>query len=282
MDYLQTVESVRRVVAAWKREGLRVGLVPTMGFLHEGHVSLMRRAGEEADRVVVSIFVNPMQFGPNEDLAQYPRDLERDMALCAEAGVHAVFHPTPEEMYPPGFQTFIATPELASGLCGKSRPTHFQGVCTVVCKLFQMVQPEKAFFGQKDAQQLAIIKRMTADLNIPVTVVGCPIIREADGLAKSSRNAYLGEKERVAALVLHRSLDFAREEASAGLNDPALLLEKVRHFIESEPLAEVDYIELVDPDTMTPVQNLNKPALLAMAVRFGKARLLDNALIGKG
>ena len=222
MKIVSTIEEVRAQVKEWKKEGKTIGFVPTMGYLHEGHMSLIDAAGEN-DKVVVSIFVNPMQFGPTEDLASYPRDLEHDAKLCEEHGVDLIFHPTPEEMYGDQFYSYVDMDVLTKELCGLSRPVHFRGVCTVVTKLFNIVQPHRAFFGQKDAQQLAIIKRMVADLNMNVTVVGCPIVREADGLAKSSRNAYLSAEERQAALVLSRAIFAGKAAVEAGERDAAAL-----------------------------------------------------------
>ena len=216
MKIVQTVEEVRAQVKEWRQAGLTVGLVPTMGYLHEGHKSLIDRAVKENDRVVVSVFVNPMQFGPTEDLASYPRDLGRDAALCEGAGAALIFHPEPENMYSPDFSSFIDMNTLTKGLCGKTRPIHFRGVCTVVGKLFNIVQPDKAYFGQKDAQQLAVIRHMVNDLNFNLEVVGCPIIREEDGLAKSSRNTYLSPEERQAALILSKSLNRGQELIEAG------------------------------------------------------------------
>lgn len=206
MQIIKTVEELRPIIQEWRSQGLSVGLVPTMGYLHAGHKSLIVKAVSENDRVVVSDFVNPTQFGANEDLSTYPRDLERDAAVCQEAGASLVFHPEPEEMYAPDSCTFVDMDSLTKGLCGKSRPTHFRGVCTVVCKLFHIVTPDRAYFGQKDAQQLAVIRRMVRDLNFGISIVGCPIVREADGLAMSSRNAYLGEEERKAALIDRKSV----------------------------------------------------------------------------
>ena len=216
MKIVETVEEVRAQVKAWRKEGFSVGLVPTMGFLHEGHKSLIDRAVAENDKVVVSVFVNPMQFGPKEDLASYPRDLDRDAALCEDAGAALIFHPQPSEMYHDDFSSFVDMSTLTGGLCGKTRPIHFRGVCTVVSKLFNIVVPDKAYFGQKDAQQLAVIRHMVRDLNFGIEIVGCPIIREEDGLAKSSRNTYLNEKERQAALVLSRSLKECPASAPPG------------------------------------------------------------------
>ena len=218
MKIVSTIEEVRAQVREWKKEGKTVGFVPTMGYLHEGHASLMDAAGKN-DKVVVSIFVNPMQFGPNEDLASYPRDLEHDAKVCEAHGVDLIFHPTPEEMYGDNFYSYVDMNVLTEELCGLSRPVHFRGVCTVVAKLFNIVTPDKAYFGQKDAQQLAVIKRMVKDLNMPLTIVGCPIIREEDGLAKSSRNTYLSPEERKAALVLSRSIFLGKKMVEQGEKD---------------------------------------------------------------
>lgn len=274
-----TVEEVRAVIAGWKKEGLSVGLAPTMGYLHEGHQSLIEQAAKDNDRVVVSIFVNPMQFGPNEDLANYPRDLERDLACCKSAGAHLVFHPEPAVMYPSEFHTTVEVSELTTGLCGKSRPTHFLGVCTVVCKLFNIIAPDRAYFGQKDAQQLAVIKRMTRDLDIPVQVIGCPIVREPDGLAKSSRNAYLLSDERTAARVLNRSLRLAEEAVATGERDSAALTSIIKEVMITEPKVRIDYIEIVDPASMRPLPRLEGSVLIAVAAYVGKARLLDNTVV---
>ena len=216
MEIYGEISKVRAAVKAWKKEGLTVGFVPTMGYLHEGHKSLIDAARKENDRVVVSVFVNPIQFGPNEDLATYPRDLERDAALCENAGANLIFHPEPENMYESDFCSFIDMDGLTKGLCGKTRTTHFRGVCTVVGKLFNIVEPDRAYFGQKDAQQLAVIRRMVRDLNFNLEVIGCPIIREDDGLAKSSRNTYLSKEERKAAVILHKGLLRGEELVKAG------------------------------------------------------------------
>ena len=236
MEIIRTVADMKARAAAWKAEGLSIGLVPTMGSLHEGHESLMDAAREASDRVVVSVFVNPIQFGPGEDYEAYPRDLERDARICERHGVDVVFHPEVDDMYAPAHNTFVVMETLTDSLCGASRPGHFRGVCTVVTKLFNIVQPHRAFFGQKDAQQLAIIKRMVADLNMNVTVVGCPIVREADGLAKSSRNAYLSAEERQAALVLSRAVFAGKEAVEAGERDAALRFALVWFSIEAGPL----------------------------------------------
>ena len=276
MKIVQTVEEVRAEIKKWRRENLTVGLVPTMGYLHEGHKSLIDRAVAENDRVVVSVFVNPMQFGPSEDLESYPRDLKRDAALCEEAGANLIFHPEPEDMYSSDFSSFIDMNTLTGGLCGKTRPTHFRGVCTVVGKLFHIVEPDKAYFGQKDAQQLAVIRHMVKDLNFNLEVVGCPIIREEDGLAKSSRNTYLNKEERQAALVLSRSLDAAKAQIEAGERNAVVLKENICSIIEAEPLARIDYVEFVDWNTLEPVETIDGPVLNAIAVYIGKTRLIDN------
>lgn len=279
MHTVRSIEEVRRIVAAWRQEGFRVGLAPTMGYLHEGHASLMRRAKAENDRVVVSIFVNPTQFGPSEDLDRYPRDLDHDLDLCRSLGVDLVFYPEAATMYPDGFQTGISVAGLSAGLCGKSRPTHFSGVCTVVCKLINIVGPDRAYFGQKDAQQLAVVRRMAADLNMEVEIVGCPIVREPDGLAKSSRNAYLTPEERRAALVLNRALQLAEEAVQAGEADSAVLLALMRDSIAAEPLVRVDYIEIVDALSLQPIPAVGDNTLFALAAFLGGTRLIDNRLI---
>ncbi len=275
MRIVETIEEVRAQIAEWRKEGRTIGFVPTMGYLHEGHMSLIDAAGEN-DRVVVSIFVNPMQFGPNEDLASYPRDLEHDAGMCEEHGVDLIFYPTPEEMYGDTFYSYVDMNVLTQELCGLSRPVHFRGVCTVVAKLFNIVTPDKAYFGQKDAQQLAIIKRMVKDLNMPLTVIGCPIIREADGLAKSSRNTYLSPEERKAALVLSRSVFLGKKMVEEGERDAKKVISAMKEEIEREPLARIDYVKVVDLDTMQQVERIEGDILTAIAVFIGKTRLIDN------
>lgn len=275
MKIVSTIEEVRAQVREWKKEGKTVGFVPTMGYLHEGHASLMDAAGEN-DKVVVSIFVNPMQFGPNEDLASYPRDLEHDAKVCEAHGVDLIFHPTPEEMYGDNFYSYVDMNVLTEELCGLSRPVHFRGVCTVVAKLFNIVAPDKAYFGQKDAQQLAVIKRMVKDLNMPLTIVGCPIIREEDGLAKSSRNTYLSPEERKAALVLSRSIFLGKKMVEQGEKDCKKIKEAMTAEIEKEPLAKIDYVKIVDLSTMQQVETTEHGVLAAIAVYIGKTRLIDN------
>lgn len=276
MNIVETVAGVREQVKAWRKEGLTVGLVPTMGYLHEGHKSLIDKAVEENDRVVVSVFVNPIQFGPSEDLASYPRDLDRDAKLCEDAGADLVFHPSDGEMYFDDFCTFVDMEDLTKGLCGKTRPTHFRGVCTVVSKLFHIVAPDRAYFGQKDAQQLAVIRRMVRDLNFDLEIVGCPIVREEDGLAKSSRNTYLSEEERRAAVVLHKGLDAGKQLLDSGETDAAKIVRAITDVIQSEPLARIDYVELVDWNTLAPVGNVQGEVLAAVAVYIGTTRLIDN------
>ena len=281
MEICYTIADVRKQVKEWKKEGLTIGFVPTMGYLHEGHKSLMEEARKENDKVVVSIFVNPMQFGPTEDLESYPRDLKKDAALCKEVGVDLIFHPEPEEMYPEGFCSYVDMNGLTTELCGKSRPIHFRGVQTVVLKLFHIVCPDNAYFGQKDAQQLAVIKRMVKDLSVDITIHGCPIIREADGLAKSSRNTYLSEKERQAALVLNHSLKAGKALVDAGETRASVIKSAITAEIEKEPLAKIDYVDVVDFDTITPVETLTGSILVAIAVYIGKTRLIDNFIVEK-
>jgi pantoate--beta-alanine ligase len=271
-----TVNAVRSQVKEWKKQGLSVGFVPTMGYLHEGHASLIKAARADNDKVVVSIFVNPMQFGPTEDLASYPRDLDKDSALCESLGVDIIFHPEPEEMYHEGFSSYVDMTVLTQELCGLSRPVHFRGVCTVVNKLFNIVQPDRAYFGQKDAQQLAVIRHMVDDLNMDIEIVGCPIIREEDGLAKSSRNTYLSAEERQAALILSKSINLGREMVEKGETDTSKIVNAMKELISTEPLARIDYVKAVDGLTMQQISEVKKPMLVAIAVYIGKTRLIDN------
>ena len=280
MKIVGTVKEVREQVKEWKKQGLSVGFVPTMGYLHEGHKSLMDAARKGNDKVVVSIFVNPMQFGPTEDLATYPRDLDHDAALCESVGVDLIFHPEAEEMYEKDFCSFVDMTGLTEGLCGKTRPIHFRGVCTVVNKLFNIVTPDHAYLGQKDGQQLAVIKRMVRDLNMDIEIVGCPIVREEDGLAKSSRNTYLSPEERKAALILSKTVALGKELAKTE-KDANKVVEAMKKNIETEPLAKIDYVEAVDALSMAPVEKLEGACMLAMAVYIGKTRLIDNTLINE-
>lgn len=276
MKVVSTVNDVRNTVKEWKSQGFKIGLVPTMGFLHEGHLSLIKKAVSENDKVVVSIFVNPTQFGPNEDFEAYPRDLNKDAALCEEAGADLIFHPEPEEMYPDGFCSNVNMTGLTDALCGKSRPIHFQGVCTVVSKLFNITSPDNAYFGEKDAQQLAVIRRMVKDLNFDIKITGCPIIREEDGLAKSSRNTYLNPEERQAALVLSKAVNCGKRLVNDGEKNSAAILREMKSIIENEPLARIDYVEIVDMNTMRNIDTIKGDVLCAMAVYIGKTRLIDN------
>lgn len=276
MKIAYTVEDVKSQVRQWKKEGLTVGLVPTMGYLHEGHESLIKRAVAENDRVVVSVFLNPTQFAPNEDLASYPRDFEADTKLCEVAGAALVFHPEPSEMYAEDACTFVDMTAVTKELCGKSRPIHFRGVCTVVNKLMNISMADRAYFGQKDAQQLAVIRRMVRDLNMNVEVVGCPIIREADGLAKSSRNTYLSEEERKAGLVLSQAVKLGQKLVAEGEKSAAAVTGAMSELISAEPLAKIDYVSMVSWDSIEPVETIEGPVLVAMAVYIGKTRLIDN------
>lgn len=279
MKIVGTAKEVREQVKAWRKEGLSVGYVPTMGYLHEGHASLMKKSVEDNDKTVASIFVNPMQFGPTEDLEAYPRDLDRDAALCEQIGVDLIFHPEVEEMYEDGFCSFVDMNGLTKGLCGKTRPTHFRGVCTVVNKFFNIVKPDRAYFGQKDAQQLAVIKRMVADLNMDIEIIGCPIVREEDGLAKSSRNTYLSEEERSAALCLSKSIFLAESLVKDGEMSAEIIKAEMRKVLDAEPLARVDYVEVVNSLSIEPVTQIKPGTLIAIAVYIGKTRLIDNTII---
>ena len=279
MQIATTINEVRTQVKAWKKEGFSVGFVPTMGYLHEGHGSLISRARKENDKVVVSIFVNPMQFGPGEDLESYPRDLDKDSAYCESLGADLIFHPEPEEMYTDGFCSYVDMSVLTEELCGLSRPVHFRGVCTVVNKLFNIVQPDRAYFGQKDAQQLAIIKRMVQDLNMDLEIIGCPIVREEDGLAKSSRNTYLSAEERQAALVLSKAVKLGQELVAGGETDAKKIVSEMSALIEKEPVARIDYVKAVDGLTMQQIDTVKKPMLVALAVYIGKTRLIDNFIV---
>ena len=276
MQLVHTIAEVREIVSSWRKEGLSVGLVPTMGYLHEGHQSLIKKSVEQNDRTVVSVFVNPIQFGPNEDLASYPRDINRDMKKVKEVGGDLIFNPEPSEMYPGHFTSFIDTTETTELLCGAVRPIHFRGVCTVVGKLFNIVCPDRAYFGQKDAQQLATIRRFSRDLNFPIEIVACPIIREDDGLAKSSRNTYLSTEERKAALILSQSLKLGKKAIEEGEKSAKKVIDIITANIKTEPLARIDYVEVVDFENIQRVDTINGETLVAIAVYIGKTRLIDN------
>ncbi len=276
MKLVKTKQETRDIVKEWKKQGFSVGLVPTMGYLHEGHASLIDASVKDNDRTVVSVFVNPMQFSPNEDLESYPRDINRDSAVCAEHGADLIFNPEPSEMYNDLFCSYVDMDVLTKELCGLSRPIHFRGVCTVVSKLFNIVTPDNAYFGQKDAQQLAVIKCMVEDLDMDIKIHGCPIVREADGLAKSSRNTYLSADERKAALILSKTIKLGKETVKGGETDAEKIVDAMKKNIETEPLAKIDYVKIVDALTMQQIKTLDRPALCAMAVYIGKTRLIDN------
>lgn len=273
---VKEIKELRNLIKAWKREGLSVGYVPTMGALHEGHESLIKRAVEENDKVIVSVFVNPTQFGPNEDYDSYPRNINKDLELCINAGAAIVFNPEPSEMYYGDKSTSVSVSGLTSVLCGAKRPGHFDGVCLVVSKFLNIVTPDKAYFGEKDAQQVAVIKRMVRDLNIDVEIVACPIIREEDGLAKSSRNTYLSKDERKAALVLSRSLEIAKDALRKGERNANNIKNSIKEVLNSEPLAKIDYVEIVDSDSLKSVEIIERNVLIPIAVYIGKTRLIDN------
>ncbi|MBM4275005.1 MAG: pantoate--beta-alanine ligase [Deltaproteobacteria bacterium] len=279
MEIVSNSKEMQDLALRWREEGRKIVLVPTMGFFHQGHLSLMEHGRTLGDRLVVSLFVNPAQFGPTEDLQRYPRDLDRDAALAREKGVDVLFTPTPEQMYPEGYQTYVEVEKLSQGLCGASRPGHFRGVATVVLKLFNLVQPHAAIFGEKDYQQLMVIRRLTADLNLPIGIVGCPIVREPDGLAMSSRNTYLSPEERAAALSLSYALKGAQKLAAAGEKSGEKILELVRKIIPRVPHTRIDYLALVHPETLEEVETLQGEARLALAVWVGDTRLIDNASI---
>jgi pantoate--beta-alanine ligase len=280
MRICYTVEDMRAACRAVRGTGKRLGLVPTMGALHEGHLSLVRAAKSSCDVVAASIFVNPTQFGPNEDLAKYPRTFDHDRDLLEKEGVKLLFAPSVDQMYPAGAVSWVTVEELSGKLDGRSRPGHFRGVTTVVAKLFHIVEPDAAFFGQKDAAQVAIIRRMVRDLNFPVEIVACPIVREADGLAMSSRNAYLDPQQRKQALVLHRALMRVKKDWEAGERDAAKLLAMGREEAAGERSVRLDYFEIVDPESLDPVENVARGALVAIAAFVGPTRLIDNILTG--
>jgi pantoate--beta-alanine ligase len=280
MKIVKTIKQVRQIIALQKKRGRRIGFVPTMGALHEGHLSLIRLAKKHSDFVVVSIFVNPTQFGPKEDYKKYPRNLKKDATLCQTAGADLIFAPAPEEIYPKNFSTYVNVEHLTEGLCGASRPGHFRGVATVVSKLFNIVQPDVAVFGQKDAQQLAVIRQMTADLDLPVKIIGGPIVRERDGLAMSSRNAYLTPEERKQAVALHRALNLAQLKIRNGVKEVKVVkAEMIKLLKHDASLGKIDYVEIVDNGTLKPVKKVQKNTLIALAVKFPSARLIDNFVV---
>lgn len=270
-------DEVQKIARKWKAEGLTIGLVPTMGYLHEGHQSLIHKSCAQNDRTIVSVFVNPIQFAPGEDLATYPRDLDADAALCSSEGADILFHPQPLDMYGEYFSTHVEVGDITQVLCGKTRPTHFKGVTTVVSKLFNISKADRAYFGEKDAQQLAVIKRMVKDLNFDIEIIGCPIVREADGLAKSSRNKYLNPEERKAALILSRSLNIGKKLLDGGERNADIIRDTITQEIKKEPLAEIDYVSVVDSLTLKDIDGkITTPVLTAIAVKIGTTRLIDN------
>lgn len=275
------VDELRKAVREFRAGGAEIGLVPTMGFLHEGHLSLVRKSKAENAVTIVSIFVNPTQFGPDEDFDAYPRDLERDTRLLEKEGVDIVFYPAPGDLYAADHSTFVTEERVSRDLCGASRPSHFRGVCTIVLKLFNIVTPDRAYFGEKDFQQLQVIRRMVRDLNVPVQIRGCPIVREPDGLALSSRNVYLSASERKTALALNRSLKMAREQFGSGETNAAILAESVKRELGKEENLKVEYVELRDAADLSLANIVDKPIVLALAARVGKTRLIDNMILNE-
>ena len=280
MILVENINHMKALSEKWKQEGKSIGFVPTMGYLHQGHLSLVKQARKANEIVVVSIFVNPTQFGPGEDFERYPRDLDRDLSLLEPLKVDAVFHPSAEEMYPEGYKTFVEVVDITERLCGASRPGHFKGVTTVCCKLFNIVKPTRAYFGKKDFQQLVVIKNMVKDLNMDLEIIPMPIVREPDGLAMSSRNTYLSKEERKAALCLYKSLKKAVELFQSGERDAEKIKQEITKIIQSEPLANIDYVEIVDPENFLPVERVEEGTLVALAVKIGVARLIDNVQLG--
>ena len=274
MEIITIIENIRSIVNHWKDKGYSIGFVPTMGYLHDGHAALIDQARKDNDKVIVSIFVNPTQFGENEDLNSYPRDINRDKSLCEAHKADIIFSPTSDEMYHDR-KAFVNIVELSDTLCGISRPIHFKGVCTVITKLFNIIQPTNAYFGEKDAQQLAIIRKMVYDLNFPVNIIGVPIVRESDGLAKSSRNTYLSKEERKAATILYKAIQMGKQTIKHGASADSII-NTMTEIINTEPLAKIDYVSVVDANTMQPVHEITSPVLVAMAVYIGSTRLIDN------
>ncbi len=279
MDIIRTIPELKRIIGPVRTSGRTIGFVPTMGYLHQGHLSLVKAARSECDFVVVSIFVNPIQFGVGEDFEQYPRDLASDARMCQEEGVNLIFSPSEREMYPRGFDTRVQVEELTRGLCGRGRPGHFRGVTTVVTKLFNLVEPDIAYFGQKDAQQALVLKKMAADLNMNVTLKIMPTVRETDGLAMSSRNAYLSPDERKAALVLYKSLKQAEELIKDGSRNASKIIDTMKEIITGEPLAQLEYIEIVDTTNLEHIDYMEAEVLIALAVKMGQTRLIDNIIV---
>ena len=279
MQIIKTVDEMKTFVKARKAEGKTIGLVPTMGYLHDGHASLIRKSASQNDVTVVSVFVNPTQFAPNEDYDKYPRDIDNDSRVASDAGADVIFNPEPSEMYPGLYKTYVQVDDITAKLCGISRPTHFKGVTTVVCKLFNIAMADRAYFGQKDAQQLAVIKRMAADLNMNIEIIGCPIVREADGLAMSSRNIYLSAEERKQALCLSRSVKAAKEAIDGGEVSSSNIKKIIKDIIAQSPLAVIDHVEIVDFDTMDSIDTVKQGTLISLAVRFGSTMLIDNLII---
>lgn len=281
MILINSIEEMQKTSLAARNEGRSIGLVPTMGYLHQGHASLMKEGRQHSDLLIASVFVNPVQFGIGEDLDKYPRDMGRDMAIAAEAGVDILFAPAAPEMYPAGYQTYVNVEQVSMPLCGASRPGHFRGVTTVVTKLFGIIQPHTAFFGKKDYQQLAVIRQMTVDLNMPVKIIGMPIIREADGLAMSSRNAYLSQQERAEALCLKEAIDTVKKTFNEGITSSEELKKIALHSISRAVSASIDYIELCNSSTLETVTVADRSTLLALAVKIGRTRLIDNSIMGE-
>jgi pantoate--beta-alanine ligase len=279
MEIIKTIELMQELSDKWRRNGHIIACVPTMGFLHQGHIELLKVGRDKGDRLIMTIFVNPTQFGPHEDYEKYPRDTEGDLDKARSAGVNAVFMPTVEEMYPDGFQSTVAVNTITQYLCGKSRPGHFAGVTIVVAKLFNITKPHLAIFGEKDYQQLAVLKQMVSDLNMDIEIIGIPTVREQDGLAMSSRNKYLSPKERLSALSLKKGLDLAKAMVRDGEKDSITIKNAVKELILTHPFTAIDYVTICDPKKLTDMENVNGPSLLALAVKVGKARLIDNSII---
>ncbi len=279
MRVIETVADLKAVIRMQKKTGKSIGLVPTMGYLHEGHISLVKTSIHDNDFTIISVFVNPTQFGPNEDYSNYPRSIEKDSRMAAAAGADIIFAPSAKEMYPEGYSTFVNVEGITEIMCGKSRPGHFRGVATVVLKLLNIVEPDNAYFGQKDAQQVAVIKRMTKDLNMNSKIIVCPIVREQDGLALSSRNLYLNSEERKAALVLSKSLFEVENQIKNGERSKEKIIETIKRSISEEKLANIDYVTIVDADTLNEISRIDRKVLIALAVKIGGTRLIDNVIV---